>query len=479
MTTIEKPRVRVRTDGTMTRDSFQNFAARLGIGTNNVSTAASYGFNPISRNRVQLEWMYRGSWLVGQAVDVVAEDMTSAGIDYESVISPKDIGVLKTEMNRLGAWTALCETIKWARLYGGAIAVLLVDGQDNSSPLRLEAIGRDQFKGLLVLDRWMVTPSLSDVVQELGPHLGKPKFYEITVDAPALHRQKIHYSRVVRFEGVDLPYWQRIAENGWGLSVVERLYDRLTAFDSTSAGAAQLTYKAHLRTVKVKNLRTILAAGGEAEKALMRQFEMIRLMQSNEGLTLLDADDEFQTHQYSFTGLSDVMLQFGQQISGALRIPLVRLFGQSPAGLNSTGDSDLRTYYDGIHTEQERRERDPIQTIAQLTFRSKFGSAPPEGFDFKFNPLWQLSDTDKATVTTGVTNAIVTATAEGIIKRATALKELKQSSDVTGVFSNISDEEIKEAEQDPPVPGESDLPPPPKPEATEPDDVHPLPAADA
>ena len=44
-----------------THDSFQNFMARTGIGTDNMSTGSSYGFNPISRDRVRLEWMYRGS----------------------------------------------------------------------------------------------------------------------------------------------------------------------------------------------------------------------------------------------------------------------------------------------------------------------------------------------------------------------------------------------------------------------------------
>lgn len=441
-----------------TRDSFQNVAARLGIGTDNVNSASSYGFNPITRNRVLLEFMYRGSWLVGQAVDCVAEDMVRAGIDLESDDTPEDLATVQAGLVELGIWSALEETIKWSRLYGGAIAVLLVDGQDVSSPLLMDRVGKGQFKGLLVLDRWMVQPTLENTVAEFGPDLGKPVFYNVTANAPALSGKRIHYSRVIRIDGVDLPYWQRITENGWGLSVLERLYDRMVAFDSTSTGVAQLVFKAHLRTVKVKDLRSILAAGGALENALTKQFEMIRLMQTNEGLTLLDGEDEFEAHSYTFSGLSDVLVQFAQQISGSLQIPLVRLFGQSPAGLNATGESDIRTYYDMIAQQQNAKLERGMSKLVDLTYRSKIGRAPPDGFGFSFNPLWQMSDTEKATIAVGVTNAVTQAYDSGLVDRPTAMKELRQSADITGVWSNITDEDIATAEAEPPPLPETDLP---------------------
>lgn len=393
------PRVRVLAGRRQTADSFQNVAARLGIGTDNLSSASSYGFNPISRNRTQLEWMYRGSWLVGQAVDCVAEDMTRAGIDITSDVPPDELETVQTAMTRMVIPQRLCETIKWSRLYGGAIAVLLVDGQKPETPLRMDTVGKGQFRGLLVLDRWMIQPTYTEVVTEYGPNLGMPLGYYVTANAPALQESVIHHSRVIRLDGVDLPYWQRIAENGWGLSVVERLYDRLVAFDSTTQGAAQLVYKAHLRTVSVENLRDILAAGGPAEAALTKMFDMIRVMQSNEGLTLIDAADKFETHTYSFSGLSDVLMQFAQQLSGALQIPLVRLFGQSPAGLNATGEADIRSYYDMIGQQQETKLRPGMHKIVCLTYRSETGKPIPKDLGVKFNPLWQMSDVEKAQIT--------------------------------------------------------------------------------
>jgi len=433
-----------------TKDSFQNFSARVGMGTGNLSDGNRYGFSPMSRNRVEMEFVYRSSWIAGQAVDTYADDMTRQGIELKGDIPPDDMESLQKAAGRLQIWDALNDTVKWSRLYGGCVAVLMIDGQKPDTPLNLDTIQKGQFKGLLPLDRWVVQPTLQDLITDFGPEMGKPKFYDVIADAQALVNMRIHHSRVIRVEGVDLPYWQRIAENGWGQSVLERLWDRLVAFDSTTQGAAQLVFKAHLRTYKVQNLREVIAMGGKSYDGLLKQIDMIRQFQSNEGMTLMDSNDEFEAHQYTFAGLNDVLLQFGQQISGALGIPLVRLFGQSPAGLSSTGESDIRNYYDNVKQQQERRLRTGVGKVYDALFRSELGEPPPESFDFEFNPLWQVSDTDKATITTAITNAVVAASDAGIVDRATALKELRQSSHVTGVWSNVTDEDIKEAEEEPP-----------------------------
>lgn len=440
-----------------TSDSFQNFAASLGYGAQNLSSGGTYGFNPISRNRVLLEWMYRGSWLVKNIVDAVADDMTREGVSLETDMDPDDMSRFERYLDSKTTWQQLNEAIKWSRLYGGCVAVIMIKGQKLDTPLRIDTVGKDQYEGLMVLDRWVLWPHLEDPVTEMGPDFGQPKFYDVVADARAIPRAKIHYSRCIRLEGCTLPYWQKQAENGWGLSVLEPLFDRLIAFDSTTQGVAQLVYRAHLRTMKIEKLRELIAFGGEGYQAVLQQISMIRLMQSNEGLTILDSTDEFDTHQYSFAGLSDVLIQFAQQLSGAAQIPLVRLFGQSPAGLNATGESDTRNYYDAINSQQESRLRRPVSMVLEVAYRSFFGKPPPKDFDFSFNALWQLSDAEKATIALQTTQAVSVAVADGTVTTAIALKEMKQSSKVTGIWSNISDEDIKEAEDVLPSIGEQGL----------------------
>lgn len=432
-------------------DSFQNFSLNLGIGTDNPLSSSTYGFNPISRIRTELEWIHRGSWLGGVAVDLVADDMTREGIELRSEIDPDDSELLEETAAELDIWGQFNAGIKWGRLYGGCIVVPLIDGQDPSTPLIVDRVGKGAFKGLLVLDRWSVEPSLEDLVAVPGPFLGQPKYYTVTSDAPGYRGQRIHYTRAWRFIGIELPYWQKVMENLWGISVIERLYDRMIAFDSATTGAAQLVYKSYLRTLKLPKFREAVAAGGDMLKGIFAQVAFMRRFQSIEGVTVIDGADEFQLDgATSFAGISDALLQFAQQIAGALQIPLVRLMGQSPAGLNSTGDSDLRTYYDGIKKQQERMLRMPVRTVYELMAKS-IGVDLSKGFSFKFVSLWQLDEKGKAEVAKTTAETVLGAFNDGVIDRYTALKELRESSRQTGIFSNITDELIDDAEGEPPL----------------------------
>ena len=440
----------LKTTDKKTLDSFVNFNLQLGVGADNQISSGTYGFNPITRYRVLLEWVHRGSWLGGIAIDVAAEDMVRGGIEIHSTMPIEDVGKLQKGFVELGIWDRLTFAVKMGRLYGGAIAVLLVDGQDFHSPLNVETVGKNQFKGIAVLDRWQCQPSLNreGLVEEFGPDLGNPMYYIVNNDAPFLRGKKIHYSRVIRIIGVELPYYQKIIEQMWGLSVLERLYDRLIAFDSATSGIAQYVHKMHLRVIKIDKFRQIMAAGGKLRQGFDRFAQDMRMRQSNEGITFIDAADDFIAHNSNISsGISDALMQLGQQLAGALQMPLVRLFGQSPAGLNATGESDLRTYYEGILQKQEQSLRIPLNKICYLTAKS-LGIKIPDEFGFNFRSLWMLTDEQKSGVFDRDTRAIVEAFEVGIISQKTALKELRQLGRYTNRWNNITDKDIEEAEDE-------------------------------
>lgn len=429
------------------RDGFANVTARMGYGVQNMLSQGTYTLaNQLTKNRLKLEAMYRGSWIVGQVVDAVAEDMTRAGVMITGITEPDRIQQMQSKLVRLGVWQSLLEAIKWGRLYGGALACIIIDGQDTNTPLDINTIGSNQFKGLRVYDRWTLQPDVQNLVQD-GPDVGMPAYYSVISDinSGAVSGVRFHHSRVIRFIGIKLPLWQAIVEQYWGESIIERLEDRLVAFDTATSGAANLVQKAHLRTIGIEGLREILSAGGKAEENLLAMFQHMAILQNNEGITLLDKNDEFTAHTYTYAGLSDIILQFGQQVSGASKIPMVRLFGQSPVGLNSTGESDLRMYYDGINATQNIDLRDGMLRILRILHKSMFGELAGESFDFDFVSLWQTTSKEKTEIASSITTSIAAAFEKGIINQATALQELKQSSDQTGVYTNISDEQIEEA----------------------------------
>ena len=425
-----------------TDDGFLNLVTRVGQGAGNALSNADYVKNDLTRNRERLDAIYRTSWVAGAIVDCIAEDMTRAGVDFIGDLQATTESYFQKYLTRKSVWLSLKNAIKWARLYGGAVAVIDVDGQDLSTPLNLDSVAAGQFNGLRIFDRWEIEP---DSQRFVGLD-GEPEFYTITNGARGFGL-RIHYSRVLRFLGNDLPSHERRAENCWGASVLERLFDRLVYFDNVTAGAAQLVEKAHLRVVRINNFKTALRSDN-AVGSLVKYFDVMRYLQCNEGLTLLDKEDEYQAHSYGFGGLDAMVLQFGQQLSGACGIPLVRLFGQSPAGLNATGESDLRLYYDNILSLQESRLRENLTRLFSVCFRACFGEREPAGFDFNFQPLWQVSALDKAAMAASVSQSVLNAYSSGLLDSSTALQELKRASVENGVFSAITDDLIAAARLD-------------------------------
>lgn len=424
-------------------DGVFNPLLRIGQGTKNTFNASGYKPSLLTFDRGNLEAAYQSSWMCSLAVDIIAEDMTREGVDIKCE-NPETVDRINTLMDDTRVWDGICDGLKWSRLYGGAIAVILIDGDDMSTPIT--AVRPGSFKGLCVLDRWQVQPS-SESVEKLGPDFGKPKYYRVYTGASeyAFPADKIHYSRVIRFEGRRLPFNLRQIYQGWGASVLETLYDRIKMYDVATSGAAQLISKAYLRFYKVEGLRDIMT-NEHAREGFLNQMEYVREFQSFEGMTIGDKEDEFQTMTYTFTGIPEIMLQFGQQISGAIGVPLVRLFGQSPSGLNSTGESDLRTYYDNVKHSQDTDLRPGLKRLLNIMYVSLTGQTPGPDFGFEFKSLWQMTNEQKAAAATGMAGAIIQSLQAGAITAPVAMRELKKLSDTVGIFASITDEDIQAAE---------------------------------
>ena len=163
---------------------------------------------------------------------------------------------------------------------------------------------------------------------------------------------KVHHSRLLRFTWDDLPYWESQAEQQWGASVIESIFDELKKRDNVSWNIAQLTFMTSLRVLKMADMGQMLSATDEQTKAeLYRTIQAQNWLMSNMGLQIIDAGNDMQSHQYTFGGISDTYKQFMMDVAGAARIPATKLFGRSPEGMNATGESDLRNYYDMISQE--------------------------------------------------------------------------------------------------------------------------------
>jgi hypothetical protein len=76
-------------------------------------------------------------------------------------------------------------------------------------------------------------------------------------------------------------------------------------------------------------------------------------------------------------------------------IPLVKLLGISPTGLNASSDGEIRVFYDTIHARQEDMFREPLKRVLDVIQLDQFGETDPD-ITFEFEPLFQLSSLEMA-----------------------------------------------------------------------------------
>lgn len=437
-------------------DAFTNVLARLGAGTPNLLEGTEYSLQRLSRDFNQLNALYRESWIIRRIIDVIPSDMLKNWITITSGIDPDVEKKLSISLRRTQLIDKLKRGMQWGRLYGGALGVMLVkhQGYNLSQPLRLDWIMPGDFAGLLIFDRWNGVNPSNELIEDISdPDYGYPKYYTVT-DPAGGGSVKIHHSRVIRFTGNTLPFWEEIAEMQWGSSVVESVFDELKKRDNVSWNIAQLTFMANIRVLKMQDLGQLLAAtDSESQAELLRTLEAQNMLLNNMGMQVMDAADGLETHQYTFGGLADCYQQFIMDISGAAEIPVTKLFGRSPSGLNATGESDLQNYYDMIAEKQEAVLRPILNKVLPPFIISTIGSLPKD-FDFDFDPVAEPSDKERADLAKCGTDNVVAAYNAGLISQRTALKELKQQSERTGVWTNITDEDIERASDSVEQPGE-------------------------
>jgi phage-related protein (TIGR01555 family) len=442
-----------------TIDAFQNQMARLGFGQPNLNEGADYPLTRMSQNYNLFTSLYRSSWIVRKIVDVFPSDMVKNWIKFNSSLDPEKISKINSVIRKTKTKEKIKEGLRWARLYGGAAGLILIDGdEDLSEPLDYDAIMLDDYKGLLIFDRWNgIYPDIELEDDISDEEYGYPKYYSISLSEAnnnlmlSYNKQdlvKVHHSRIVRFNGRDLPLWERQAEMFWGESEIEIVFEELKKRDNTSANIASLIFLANIRVLKMNDLGQLLGASTQkAQENLYKVLQAQNQLMSNMGIYVMDKDDDFGSEQYSFGGLNDIYESFMLDIAGACEMPVTKLFGREPAGFNSTGESDLTQYYDTLEEKQETYLQPIIDKLLPIIFMSTLG-AIPEDLDWEFNPCMNVNSKDLADLAQSMASPIFEAFNTGLITKEIALKELKQQNEKTGMWSNITDEDIKNAKNE-------------------------------
>ena len=400
-----------------------------------VSLASSLGQRSSSRDFVagkrftdkQLSDLYETNWLVRKYIDVRTTDMMR--LDREVLTPDFDNKLYESASQRLGAHKAGEEVQMWASLYGDALVLAVTDNEDLA-----EEVGDDEkIQRFIVLDK--TAYDFEEVEDDVtSANFGKPRMYWLTSNKETL----IHNSRVYRLEAGKRSFKERTSRNKkYGQSDIQAIRDPLFNYLTVCANIFDIVEESKSDVLYIDGFNAGIASGREDDyKQLAISMGSIK---SSTGSMFLDATARWEQKELTFGGLTDIMGKARDDLAGALRFPLTKLFGQSASGFAS-GLEDAENYNQDIASLQESRRR-PVDEFFDKFILPEIGS-DLRSLDFKYTSIELVNETEKSTILTNYVNAFNTLLQSGIINEVQFAKELKNKD-----LINLSDEDIAELEE--------------------------------
>lgn len=420
-------------------DGLENLIAQLGTEKDKRANSTFVNGKRLSAdgNQVELNAMYRTDWLSGKVVDIIPNDMTRKWRSFTGDLDPKVVKLLEDEESRLMLSASFNEAHKWGRLYGTAFIVMSIDdGQTPDRPLDINKIKKGGLKHIKVVDRHHVSNAeVVPIANPLEANFGFPEFYRFNETSV-----KIHHTRVIRFEGVKLPFDEFRRNNYYSDSVLDRLYEAITNFNTATDSSASMIYETNVDIVKVKGLMGYLQTA-DGEKLLRKRFALAGMLKSFNNMMMMDTEEEYQNKTNTFAGLTDLIGKFAEILSAGSDVPATRLLGTSASGLNATGEGDLKNYYDKIEADQIN-EYKPKLDMFDIIMAKSLGLGDDADLEYEFNSLFQMTPEEQSTVDLNNAQRDQIYLTNDVVDELTVAKELKQN----GTYTNITAEFIQELE---------------------------------
>jgi uncharacterized protein len=434
--------------------------AFTGMGTSRDRSIYTAVAPPSFLREEDLDNLYLSSWLCRRVVDIVPSEATRNGWDIALGDDTKKARRQADDLIAAGERLKLRRHIRYAaqqaRLHGGAAAILLVDdgGRDFDQPINLRRL--KCIKGLHVLDRWRIWPAPG------WSGVGTPEHYEFNTnldhDLAALGVEgiatvKIHSSRVLRFEGEDVPWRWRSQFNWWGVSVLQSLWEVFSRYETGQSSAASLLHDFDQFIHKIPGLGGMIAAGNQ--ETITRRLEVNQMARSTYRALVLDSTEDADFITRSAAGVADVLDRLVQEVTGATRLPHTKLWGESPSGLGATGRSEDRSFAQDIAEYQEDHLQEPLRQFYSLLMRCSEGpytGEPPEDWRVSFRPTFVMTDEETADLRQKVASSDSTYINAGVLKpNEVALARFGRPdfSLDTSLIDREADGSIKEEDFDP------------------------------
>lgn len=410
-------------------------------------------------NFTLFDMLYRTSWLAEKCCSVVPQDMTDKWRTFKHD-DPKAVEIrLKFEEENEIA-DKIRQAEMQARLYGGAAVFPIISNMFDKldQPLLMKDIKKGSLIGFHVLTKYDFAPAggINRDITQPPRFFGDYTHYKLiriqnayqaansygvmdyTPDNSADQlTPDIHVSRIIKFIGKELPYYQKFFVGGWGDSVLTPLLDKIPAIDEAFALIYLYFDEFNIDEYKIQGLANIV--NSTSGNDLFLKYKKMREKMRDTKVRFVDAGDQLNRNQLgNISGLPAVFESLANYIVAATCIPITRLLGTSTKGFG-TGENELVQYYDLI-SQQQNRIKQQLRIIDEIIERHLFGRKM--NFDYEFVSKRELTEEQRADIRSKNAATYSSYIASRVMTPKLVAENIKQE------FMGIDDEYIAKLEDD-------------------------------
>lgn len=301
---------------------------------------------------------------------------------------------------------------------------------DYEKPFNPDSFGPDEYAGMSQIDPYWITPEINDADLTDPTRIG---FYEPTYWN--IQGKRYHKSHFVILKGDEVADYLKPSYRYGGVSLVQKVYERVYASESTANEGPQLAKTKRLLVQKVDaaEIQTNL-------KKFVNNLNVFQKMRDNYGTRFVGKNDEVEQIDTTLTDLDSTIMTQYQLVCSVFDTPASKLLGTGHSGF-STGETDDDYYIQSI----EEIQGNDMTTIIEAHYARLMPSCltPYANIESMIEPVWNpikvMSENEKADVLTKVSTALVNLVNTGAIDNIDVQDYLVKQKDLG--FEGIKDRE--------------------------------------
>lgn len=291
--------------------------------------------------------------------------------------------------------------------------------------IKPETVGKGKLKALVVVEPIWTYPGNYNASNPLAPDFYRPNDWYVM-------GQTVHRTRLLTIVAREVPDMLKPVYAFGGLSLSQMAKPYVDNWLRTRQSVSDLIHSFSTMVLATDMSSTL--AGGNGQD-LFRRVAFANQARDNRGLWVIDKDNEtLENLATPLSSLDDLQSQSQEQMASVAGIPLVILLGVTPSGLNASSDGEIRTYYDKIHSYQEKVMEPPLRIVIDIIQINEFGAIDP-AIGFEFLSLWEMDETAKAAIRKSDAEADVGYVNAGIVDPDEVRERL--SEDETGLYFGV------------------------------------------